>query len=250
MFERAMTGLHVALTAALATMALASVLLGADFELLAARQGNGAWWFIGIWLVLSALIAVLPGSIVQWRAGLYVSAAALLVTALAGLWRGAPHAMAMGIALLALAVILVFSAWQLRARPHKPARAVASKAAHPASSDARPVDWKRRLCWWIVALCMAEAFRMAHLGAGNAVKGAGSFGMLLVFFVLLPALSVSTWFPRLAGVGWLLATVPMTWLLWHTPSVSVAIGMALVAAGGVMLLRAPAHDIDKSEMPQ
>ncbi|GGC11883.1 hypothetical protein GCM10007205_21250 [Oxalicibacterium flavum] len=242
MFERAMTGLHVALTAALAAMAVASVLLGADFELLAARQGNGAWWFIGIWLVLSALIAVLPGSIVQWRAGLCVSAAALLVAALAGLWRGAPHAMAMGIALLTLAAILVFSAWQLRARPHKP--------AHLARSDARPADWKRRLCWWIVVLCMAEAFRMAQLGAGNAVKGAGSFGMLLVFFVLLPALSVSTWFPRLAGIGWLLATVPMTWLLWRTPSVSVAIGMALVAAGGVMLLRAPVQDIDKSEMPQ
>lgn len=249
MFERAMNGLHVALTAALAAMALASVIWGADFELLAARQGNGAWWFIGIWLGLSIAIAVLPGSIVQWRAGLYVSAAALLVTALAGLWRAAPHAVTMGIALLALAAILVFSAWQLRARPHKPAR-VSAKAVRATKPVAQPADWKRRLCWWILALCMAEAFRMAHLGAGNAVKAVGSLGMLLAFFVLLPALSVSTWFPRLAGACWLLAAGLLAWLLWHTPGISVAIGVALLAAGGVMLLRAPPHDVDKSEMPQ
>jgi len=246
MFERAMIGLHVSLAATLAMLALAAIALGANLELLATRNGNGAWWFIGIWLVLSTAIASIPRVMIMWLTGLRACAIALGIVTVAGIWQHSPLAIEMAIALSVLVMIMLFVSHQLHARPSKPMR----HAIIVSPIIKQRVDWARRLSWWVLVLCMAEAFRLGQIGSGDVAKGIGNVGMLLSFFVMLPFLSVSTWFPRLAGMGWLLSATLLAAMAFHSSNLSSAVGSVLTASCAVMLLRAKAADADKSELPQ
>ncbi|WP_293775605.1 hypothetical protein [uncultured Oxalicibacterium sp.] len=246
MFERLMTGLHASLVAAFAVLATAAVMLGRGFELLAATGGMGAWWFIAAWLLLSAMIAVLPEAIVRWKAGLRITAIALVVTALAGLRQDVPLAVEMSVSLIVLAALLLFAASRLQAR-------VLKKINRPqaAVTVARTAtDWPRRLSWWVLALCMLEAFRLSHLGIGDQQKAIGCLGMLIAFFVMLPSLSVSTWYPRLASACWLLSAVFLAGVAWTSSNISSAGGTVLVAMCASLLWFAVRQDTDKSELPQ
>lgn len=246
MFERVMTGLHAALIAAFAVLATTAVILGHGFELLAARGGTGAWWFIAVWLSLSALLAVLPDAIVRWKAALRITAAILVATALAGLWQGVPLGMAMSVSLVVLAALLLFSATRLQPRARK--KIHRPQAATPSPQAA--IDWPRRLSWWVWAICMIEAFRLSHLGIGDQQKAIGCVGMLIGFFVMLPALSVSTWYPRLASVCWLLSAALLAAVAWTSTNISSAGGAVMVTVCASLLWFAVRHDTDKSELPQ
>lgn len=246
MFERVMTGLHAGLVIALTTLALMSMLFGADFELLAARHAHADWVCIVIWLVVSGAIAMLPTVMMMWRTGLYAGAAMLVATAIAGIWYQAPHAAAMAIALCIAAALLIFFARKLHARPVQ--RLVERNAAMASMHMQKQIDWVRRISWWVLALSMAEAFRLAQFGSSGAVKGIGSVGMLLCFFVMLPSLSVSTWFPRLASFVWMLSCLILAAIGWNTFNVSVLCGVLLVGGCAVMLSRVRPHDMD-GELP-
>jgi hypothetical protein len=66
------------------------------------------------------------------------------------------------------------------------------------------------LPWWVLAACFVESFRIAQT-AGDG-RGAGHTGMLIVFFVLLPALSLVTCFRGPARLAWLIGSALLGWL--------------------------------------
>ncbi|MDQ7969312.1 MAG: hypothetical protein REI95_06675 [Oxalicibacterium faecigallinarum] len=246
MFERIMTGLHAALIAAFAVLAIVAVMFGRGFELLAARNGMGAWWFLAVWLLLSVVVALLSDSIVRWKVGLGMMAASLIVMGVAGVMQGAPLGIEMAGALSVLAALLVFSANRLQARSlKKSSRPQATAATLP-----KAVDWSRRLSWWVLSICMIEAFRLSHLGVGDQQKAIGCIGMLIAFFVMLPGLSVSIWFPRIASGCWLLSAGLLALIAWKSVNLSSAAGAASVLLCAILLGFATRRDTDNSELPQ
>ncbi|HWU98729.1 MAG TPA: hypothetical protein VN114_09465 [Oxalicibacterium sp.] len=248
MFERSMIGLHVTFAAVFALLACAAIWWGVDFELLSARNGHAAWWFLGIWLLLSLAIAFIPPSIVTvWRTGLFFCMAVLVLVVIAGIRQNSPLAMDMAVALMVIAAPIMFVTQKLRAQPAKSVRNTAPVLAPPMARQ--KINWSRRLCWCVLALCMLEAFRLGQVSS-NLLKGVGSAGMLLSFFVMLPALSVSTWFPRIASACWFLAAALLIAMAWYSSSISSALGVAPVVICVVLLWRTKPQDISKSELPQ
>ncbi|MDH0865863.1 hypothetical protein [Mitsuaria sp. GD03876] len=76
-----------------------------------------------------------------------------------------------------------------------------------ADSPSRPAPWRRVIDhlaryagFWITALLMVESFRLAHLVAVDPQRGVGMLGMLLTFFLVLPAVSLAAWLRRTAIV--------------------------------------------------
>lgn len=240
-----MTGLHVGLAIALATLALMSILLGADFELLTARQGSAAWWFIVIWLATSLVIAVLPNTLIMWRVGLFLSAATLIATAIAGILVAARLGWMLAIALFLLAALLLFAATRLKARQRNVATPTIGKTICSSS-----INWPRRLSWWVLSICMLEAFRMSYTGAGDVIKAIGCAGMLIAFFLMLPALSLSTWYPRFSAATWILSALSFATLAWLSASLVIWSAAALCMLCAMLMLRLNPHDPGVGETAQ
>jgi hypothetical protein len=251
MFERAMIGLHLGLVAAVLALSLAALGLGRRFELLLDRGGAGGWWLIAAWLLVAALVALVPRRVMQWRVGLLISAAGLLAAALAGVWRGAPQAGAVAVGLTLLALVLMLVAQQVRAQVKKvPVRAAQGRAAAPDQVTAKGagIGIARRLAWWIWAMCMVGGFIVANVGASNAARGIGYVAMLLGFFVMLPALSVAGWFPRVAGLCWLLAALALAAVAYAAADPGCAVGAGAVLVCAALLGRATPRDADAGEV--
>lgn len=240
-----MTGLHAGLAIALIAIALAAILLGADFELLGARKGNATWWFIGIWLATSFLIGALPNTFIMWRAGLFITAISLVVTAAAGIVVAVPLAWSIAISLALLAALLLFSASKLQLRQRN-----LKKSEAKAPKDSAVVNWTRRISWWVLTVSMLEAFRMSHAGAGEAVKAIGCVGMLIVFFLMLPTLSLLNWYPRLSAMTWAFSAVLLAVLGWSSTNASVWIGSVLSLLCSGLMLRLNPNDTASDEVAQ
>ena len=61
------------------------------------------------------------------------------------------------------------------------------------------------LPFWLCAALAVESFRLSHIVAVEPARSAGMLGLLLSFFVGLPAATVRTWAPRTSALLWLLA---------------------------------------------
>ncbi len=200
-----MAALLTAAPTALLLCAATSLWLGRRLELLPGNQGLGPWLFILFWLLLTTLTARATQPVAVWRRGLYGNAVGSATVALSGLLQHAPQAGAMAAACAATALACSAGAMLLP-------RAGTASARAPAR--ARRTTLLRRcmngLPWWVLAACFVESFRIAQTGGDG--RGAGHTGMLLAFFVQLPALSLVTWFRRPARIAWLIGSVLLGWL--------------------------------------
>lgn len=200
-----MAALLTAAPTALLLCAATSLWLGRRLELLPGNQGLGPWLFILFWLLLTTLTARATQPVAVWRRGLYVNAVGSATVALSGLLQHAPQAGAMAAACAATALACSAGAMLL---PR------AGTASARAPGRARRTTLLRRcmngLPWWVLAACFVESFRIAQTGGDG--RGAGHTGMLLAVFVLLPALSLVTWFRRPARIAWLIGSALLGWL--------------------------------------
>lgn len=200
-----MAALLTAAPTALLLCAATSLWLGRRLELLPGNQGLGPWLFILFWLLLTTLTARATQPVAVWRRGLYGNAVGSATVALSGLLQHAPQAGAMAAACAATALACSAGAMLLP-------RAGTASARAPAR--ARRTTLLRRcmngLPWWVLAACFVESFRIAQTGGDG--RGAGHTGMLLAVFVLLPALSLVTWFRRPARIAWLIGSALLGWL--------------------------------------
>lgn len=205
MFDRIMAALLTAAPTALLLCAATSLWLGRRLELLPGNQGLGPWLFIVFWLLLTTLTARATQPVLVWQRGLYGNAAGSATVALSGLLLHSPQAGAMAAACSIAALACSAGATLLPRASTAPVRAPAR---------ARSTSLLRRcmngLPWWVLAACFIESFRIAQTGGDG--RGAGHTGMLIAFFVLLPALSLVTWFRGPARLAWLIGSALLGWL--------------------------------------
>lgn len=211
--ERWLIGLHTGAVAALGVVVAASLWRGRALELLPQNAGAGPWLWLLLWLVLAALISR-ARPLLAWRLGIGACALGLLLPASVGLVQRAPFAQAMALSLLLLAsacVAIGFASGRARARPLRRALASEGSASEARAQQHSPRERLQRampaLLWLGCVVVFCVCFAWARIGAGAAVQGSGHVGMLLTFFVLIPALGLSRWFPRLAAALWLSAAL-------------------------------------------
>jgi len=264
MFERCMIGLHAAAAAALALIAIVSLLFGSRFELLTLNAGPGPWVWLGAWLLLSLLIAGQRRPVAGWRLGLGACSVLFGVTAVLGLLRRAPLALPVGATLLLLAAgagalaLAIDESRVLAVRGRRRALAGAptrrpsgvGRTARRASDAGR---WRVRaataIAWGLCALSFCVFFAWAQARSGGRVEAAGHAGMLLVFFVLVPGAGGGAWFPRAFAAIWLLSAGSMSWLALRVERpalLALALAVALCAVarlvrgGGALPEKVPA----------
>lgn len=181
----------------------------------------------------AALAAVARRESQLWRGGLGLAAGLLVAAAVAGLWHGHAVFGPTTLALLGLAGATAALALGLgEPRPERP-RAPKAKASAEGSGTSISValaasmikggadgmegpgaphapraprapraflrlrrigaHLSRHAGFGIASLLMVESFRLAHVVAVDPHRGVGMVGMLLTFFLVLPAVSLTAW---------------------------------------------------------
>lgn len=254
MFERWMIGLFGASVVALTAVCVASVLLRARFELLLNQKGWGVWAFLAGWLVLGALIARISRPVAAWRIVLGLTAFVLGATAVAGFAVGSAlsaeflAALSLG-AVLCIAIAMMIGEERVK-RPRVRRLRVGSYAAHrPLSTGALDsiAVWRKRvirgLPFWATGIVFVESFRLAFVVNQDPARGAGMVGMLIAFFLLLPAASLATWLPRTSATLYAIAASGSAMLLSKTGMAQ----WAIAAIGATGLAVAASRDKPRSE---
>jgi hypothetical protein len=125
--------------------------------------------------------------------------------------------------------------------------ATAGPAAHPTAPRLRwhPRGWERwvvsaHLPFWLCGVLAVESFRLAHIVATEPAKSSGMLGLLLAFFVALPAATLRHWAPRTTVLLWVLAALAYGGLAGKAGLAQWAVASALcvLAAGTPLLHRA------------
>lgn len=215
--QRFFLALHATVPAALLVAVFVHLWGPAGLAPLAQRPVWTVWVLIAVWLLMSALAAWALRTLALWRVALGSTGALLAVAALTGLALGSALAPAMALSLaatgLACAGVAAFMGPQRvqqahRRRGSRPSIAITPAAPrHVVSHTGRP--WPlaplAHLPFWLCAALAVESFRLAHIVAVEPARSAGMLGLLLSFFVGLPAATVRTWAPRTSALLWLLA---------------------------------------------
>lgn len=263
--------LHAATPVALAAAVLLQLWAPAWLAPLAQRPQWPLWALIGLWL-LAALAGTALRALVLWRTALCATAAALLLAAATGLARGAPLAGAMLAALAALALSCIALAafigpQRLRAnRRCTPApRVAAANGAQPAAQrPPRPalalrarawhVLWRGRsalraqLPFWISGLLALQALRLAQTLPNGPARAVAMLGLLLAFFLTLPAATLRNWAPRSSSLLWAVAALAYGALALKAAAWPPALAAALCAgAAADTLLRRNAQRVARSQ---
>lgn len=219
MIERFFIGLYASSPAALLVAVLVQLFPPSQWTAPALRPAWPMWGLIALWLAASVLLAAVPRAVTLWRAALTACAVSLLAATFAGWWLGAPLQAGMAASLVAVAIgcaTLVAGIGEHRvkhhrAKPGQTANGAAHATASAASAASAALRWRARLLrglpFWVSAGLLLEAFRLAHVVASEPQRGSGMVGMLVAFFLLLPAASLSAWLPRTAAVLMLLAAL-------------------------------------------
>ncbi|PIF89344.1 hypothetical protein CLU86_0211 [Acidovorax sp. 62] len=206
--------LHATLAAALVgAMALHLGPIPAHWPALAQRPVWTVWVLIGLWLALSAAgVALRPLGL--WRVAMGAAGAALLALGLGGWALGTSLAGSLltGLAACALAcagLAAVMAPARIQA-PRAAGKAVRAVAGAVTATPMRAPWWQRMAGWphWpfvVVAAVALESFRLGHVVATGAARPSGMAGLLIAFFLALPAATLRHWWPRWAAALWLLA---------------------------------------------
>ena len=254
--HRFFLALHATVPAALAVAVLVHFCAPPGLPSLAQRPVWAVWVLIGVWLLLSAAAARALRALALWRVALAGAGALLGIAALAGLALGSALAPAMAAGLgavgLACAGLAVYIGPQ---RVHAPRRRPVPAPQRSPLLALPGRRWARQaahLPFWLCGALAVESFRLAHIVATGPARPSGMLGLLLAFFVALPAATVRPWAPRAAAALWLLAALAYGGLaakagLWQWAAASAL--CALAAAGPRLWWKLRARRALRSQRP-
>lgn len=259
--QRFFLALHATTPAALIVAVLVHLWGPPGLPSLAQRPVWAVWLLIGTWLLLSALAAWALRTQALWRVALGGAGALLALAGAVGLVLGSALASGMltslavvGAACVGLAAFIGPQRVQVPRRKavRHPAAAAPGRSAHP--STHHPTTQRRRwparvlgrigipahLPFWLAGALAVESFRLAHIVATEPARSSGMLGLLLAFFVALPAATVRHWTPRTALLLWVVATLAYGGLAAKAglDQWAVAAALCALAAGAPLLLRA------------
>ncbi len=233
--ERWLLGLFAALPAALVAASLLQLAPPPGLSPLSQRPLWLAWALIVGWLLMAGGLAWAGRRPVRlWRLSLSALAALLLLAALLSLGADLPQGRAMALSLALLAAGALGLTRIVKDGPERPGRLTG-----PVVLGAARRTWWRQVVphlrryagFWLSGALMVECFRMAYVVAVDPQRGVGMLGMLLVFFLVLPAVSLAAWLPRSAAILLALASAGFALLAWLS-----ALQLPLLAAGLLMVL--------------
>lgn len=226
--QRFFLALHATTPAALIVAVFVHLWGPSDLPSLAQRPVWAVWVLIGVWLLLSTLAAWALRTLALWRVSLGGAGVLLAVTGAVGLVLGSAQGPAMLISLTAVGLtcagIAAFIGPQRVQSPRRKvlgpvAVAPSGAAVHPVAARRRwqPRGWGQiirmaHLPFWLSGLLAVESFRLAHIVATEPARSSGMLGLLLAFFMALPAATLRTWAPRVAAMLWWLAALSYTGL--------------------------------------
>lgn len=246
--QRFFLALHATVPAALVVVVFVHLWGPAGLPPLAQRPVWTVGVLIGLWLLMSALAAGTLYTLALWRVALGGAGGLLIVAGIAGLVRGSALAPAMAIALaaagLACAGMAAFIGPQRVQQAHRRKAVPALQRPAPASVH----RWRRvahqatHLPFWLCGVLAVESFRLAHIVATGPARPSGMLGLLLAFFVALPAATLRHWAPRTTAALWWLAAASYGGLwakagLWQWAAAAALCLLAALAPALVPLWR-------------
>lgn len=206
--------LHATLPAALLLAVLAQWWAPGWLPSLAGRATWTVWLFLFLWVVLSALAGASLRAARLWRGSLCLAAGLLWSAGLVGWLKGPALTgwVSVGMALVGLAfVALARVVGPGRVRADKPPRGAAKGRAGPATVRSEPAFTHRMGQWARVWLCeprywsfhlagvlACESFRLAYVVGSEPARSSGMAGLLIAFWIGLPAATLQSWLPRTA----------------------------------------------------
>ncbi len=208
----------------------------AHWPALAQRPIWTVWVLIGLWLALStAGVALRP--LALWRVALGAAAVALLTLGLGGWALGTSLAgsllAGLGACALACAGLAAAIAPARIQAPRATGKATSKTAGAVAAGPSTRAPWWQRLAGWphwpfvVVAALALESFRLGHIVATGAARPSGMAGLLIAFFLALPAATLRHWWPRWAAALWLLAGAACAGLAYKSGLPQWAVAAAL-----------------------
>lgn len=249
--QRFFLALHATVPAALVVAVFIHLWGPSGLPSLAQRPVWAVWVLIGTWLLMSAAAAWALRTLALWRVALGGGGVLLVGAGLAGQVLGSAQGPAMLASMmvvgLACAGIAAFVGPQrVQAPRHKAVRhtaASAGAARHaPAARQRRQLGgWGHwlppaHLPFWLSGVLAVESFRLAHIVAIEPARSSGMLGLLLAFFLALPAATLSHWAPRTSGLLWALAALAYGGLtakagLWQWAAAAALCALAAAAPG-------------------
>lgn len=233
--QRFFLALHATLPAALMVAVLAHLFPPAGLAPLAQRPVWTVWALIGAWLLLSALAAWALRTLALWRVSLGGAGALLAAAGVLGRLQGSAHAAAMLASLVALGLgCLGIAAFVGPQRVQAPRHTPTHQRPRPARGRfAMP----GHLPFWLSGGLALESFRLAHVVATDPARASGMLGLLLAFFVALPAATLRHWTPRIAALLWAIAALAYGGLAAKAGLVQWTAATALCAVAACLQLR-------------
>ena len=248
---RCFLALHATVPAAVLVAVLVHLWPPAGLPPLAQRPVWAVWTLIGTWLITSLLAACALRHLALWRVSLGSAGGLLVLAGAAGLVLGTPLQWPMLASLVALGVVLAGLAAFIG-----PARVQANRRRdsngrgthHHHHHHRHTTRWRwpsmpstQTLSFWLAGLLAIESFRIAHIVAVEPARSAGMLGLLIAFFLVLPAATLQAWWPRAAAVLAALAAGALAGLAWRSGMMPWATAVwasaaALCLAMGVAVL--------------
>lgn len=234
--QRFFLALHATMPAALAVAVLAHLYPPAGLTPLAQRPLWTVWALIGAWLLLSALVAWALRTLALWRVSLGGAGALLALAGVFGRLQGGTHATAMLAGLVAVGgVCLGIAAFVGPQRVQAPRRTVTRQAPPPERGRFAVLA---HLPFWLSGALALASFHLAHAVATEPARSSGMLGLLLAFFVALPAATLRHWTPRTAALLWALAALAYGGLASKAGLVQWTVASVLCAmAAGLQIRR-------------
>lgn len=246
---RCFLALHATVPAAVLVAVLVHLWPPAGLPPLAQRPVWAVWTLIATWLITSLLAAWALRHLALWRVSLGSAGTLLVLAGAAGRVLGAPLQWPMLASLVALGAVLAGLATFIA-----PVRVQANRRRDGGSHALRrTARWRWRwpatpstpstqaLSFWLAGLLAIESFRIAHIVAAEPARSAGMLGLLVAFFLVLPAATLQAWWPRAAAVLAALAAAALAGLAWRSGTAQWATAVwagaaALCLAMGVAVL--------------
>lgn len=246
--QRFLIALHATVPAALVVAVFVHLWGPPGLPPLAQRPVWTVWALIGVWLLMSAVAAWALRTLALWRVALGAAGGLLGVAGVTGLVLGSALAPAMlaGLAAVGLACAgLAACIGPARVQAHRRPALPASRRRGPAVAG----RWRQlaargtaHLPFWLCGVLAVESFRLAHIVATGPARPSGMLGLLLAFFVALPAATLRHWAPRTTAALWWLAAASYGGLwakagLWQWAAAAALCLLAALAPALVPLRR-------------
>lgn len=234
MFERLMAAFITASCSALLLCCALAVAAGQRIEWLQGNHGVGPWLYLMLWLLIATASALRRSALQVWRSGLLIAALTAASVAASGLLSHAPLAAPVALCGGVFALLLA-ACWRALAGAGTPPQPAAASRGRPGPRRAVTV-LRDALPWLALSACFIDSFRIGMTGGEQ--RGAGHAGMLIAFFLMLPAVSLSFWFRGASALAWLAGCALLGALALNADRPVLAV-LALLAAAATGHLPRP-----------